>query len=90
MDDVETALLDIIAKESSVERDKIGYESTMEDLGIESIEMVEILFAIEEHFDIEVPYTANVQNAAGVEFNTVGDVIKIVGTLVAEKQAASA
>jgi acyl carrier protein len=90
MDDVEAALLDIIAKESSVERDKITHESTMEDLGIESIEMVEILFAIEEHFDIEVPYNANVQDAAGVEFNTVGDVIEVVGALVAKKQAASA
>lgn len=87
MASVEETLFDIIAKESSVERAAITPDAKLEDLGVESIELVEIVFTVEETFDIEVPYNAN--NAAGVTFETVNDVVSAVQILVAEKAAQS-
>ena len=87
MDDVETALLDIVARGSSVERNAITYDSTIDELGIESLELVEILFEIEDHFDIDVPYNANSKDVAGMQFNTVGEVVELVREQVADKRS---
>ena len=34
-------------------------DATLEDLGIDSLGLVEAVFAIEEAFDIQVPFNAN-------------------------------
>ena len=49
-------------------------------------DVAEIIFAIEEKFDIEVPYNANDTNAAGINFETVGDVVDGIAKLVAKKK----
>ena len=48
-------------------------------LGLESLDIVEIIFAIEEKFDISVLYNANEASAtAGSGFKTVGEVVDYV------------
>ena len=79
MSSVESDIIEIIAEKANVARDKITRESTMEDLEIESLDVVEIVFALEEKFDIEIPYNANDQEQ---EFSTVGDVIEAVQGIV--------
>ena len=78
-------IIEIIAKQMSLEPDQVTPESTMESLSIESLDLVEIIFAIEEKFDIAVPYNANDPSATGTDMDTVGDVIEAVGKLVEEK-----
>ena len=90
MDEVESALLDILARGSSVDRTGITYESTIDELGIESLEMVELLFDIEDHFDIDVPYNANSNDIAEGQFSTVGDVVDLVRERIADKHSQSA
>jgi acyl carrier protein len=82
MSNVESEILDIIATKTSVERDKLSREARMEDLEIESLDVAEIMFAIEEKFDIEVPYNANETDNT---FATIGDVITAVEKVVASK-----
>ncbi len=79
MSSVESDIIDIIAEKANVPADKITREATMDDLEIESLDVVEIVFALEEKFDIEIPYNANDQER---EFSTVGDVIDAVQALV--------
>ncbi|WP_201091252.1 phosphopantetheine-binding protein [Thiocystis minor] len=52
---IESRLIDIIAKEAQIERDWLKPESTMDDFGVPSITQLEVLFAIEESFGIELP-----------------------------------
>ena len=66
---VESDIFDIIAEKAAVERDKIVSDAKLQDLAIESLDVVEIIFAIEEKFDIHVPFNANDQE---LEFETVG------------------
>lgn len=82
MSNVEAEIMDIIAEKTSVERSKLTREARMDDLEIESLDIVEIIFAIEEKYDIEVPYNANANNE---EFETVGDVIAAVEKVVTAK-----
>ena len=49
----------IIAEQAMLEPDQISDDSTPEDLGIDSLGLVEAIFAIEEEFDISIPFNAN-------------------------------
>jgi len=51
----------------------------LEDLGLESLDAVEMIFELEEKFDITIPYNAN---DSRMEFETVGDVVKAVQGLI--------
>ena len=48
-------ILDIVAKEAAIERDRLVPEATMESLGIASYDMVMILMEIEDAFNVYVP-----------------------------------
>lgn len=77
-------VLDIIAGKSSVDRGQVVPEARLTDLEIASLDVVEIIFALEEKFDIQIPFNAN---SAQSDFVTAGDVIAAVQKLVAEKTA---
>ncbi len=51
------------------------------DLGFNSFEVVELIFDIEEKFDIQIPFNANFD----IEAKTVADLIQTVEGLVADK-----
>ena len=89
MASVENDVLDIIAKQGNVDRAKLTREAALTELEIQSLDVVEIVFAIEEKFDITVPYNANDPTgaASGVSFKTIGDVIDAIAKLVAERDA---
>jgi acyl carrier protein len=61
-------ILEIIAKQLGIEEGDInGQSSVVEDLGADSLDVVELIMALEEEFDLEIPDTeaekiVNVQN----------------------------
>ena len=85
MSSVESDVYDIIAEKSAVDRAKLKRDAKLTDLEIESLDVVEIIFAVEEKFDIHVPYNANDQE---LEFETVCDVIDAVQKLIDEGKPA--
>ena len=85
MNDVEIGVHEIIAKYGRVERERLVPEARLVDLNIESLDVVEIVFAIEEKYGIEVPFDAS---KSQLPFDTVADVVKAVNDLVAAKRAA--
>jgi acyl carrier protein len=59
---------DIIEKELGVEREKLTNEASfIEDLGADSLDIVELVMAFEEEFGVEIP------DDAAEKINTVGD-----------------
>ena len=57
--DIGAKVIDIIAEQAILEPDDVTLESTLESLGIDSMGLVESIFAIEEAFDIQIPFNAN-------------------------------
>jgi acyl carrier protein len=55
MPDVTEDVLDVIAKTQRMPREKITLDSRFEELGMDSMDAVNILFALEEKFDITIP-----------------------------------
>ncbi len=48
-------VIEIIAREQHLEPDKVTIDSTFAELGIDSLDGVNILFALEEEFKIDIP-----------------------------------
>ena len=86
MASVESDIFEIIAEKAMVARDKIVGTASLQELEIESLDVVEIIFAIEEKFDIHVPFNANNQE---LDFDTVSDVVKAVEALIVESGSAA-
>ena len=47
-------LLDLIAAEALIEREKLSLDAPLDSLGIDSVDFVSIMFAVEEKYDITV------------------------------------
>jgi len=86
MSDVASDVIAIIAKKKRVEKPTVEINDRLQDLGLESLDAVEMIFDIEEKFDIQIPYNANTNNPR-TEFETVGDVVNAVEALVAQKKS---
>jgi acyl carrier protein len=84
MTDVTADVVAIIAKKARVERPKIEPADRLEDLGLESLDAVEMIFDLEEKFDIQIPYNANNPRT---EFDTVGEVVRAIQELVDKKSS---
>ena len=64
---------DIIVEQLGVNDDQVTPEAKfLEDLGADSLDVVELMMALEEEFNIEVP------DEVAEKWNTVGDVLKYI------------
>jgi len=80
-EEIREKIFDIIAKEARIDRGTLTLETKLEDLKIESLDMVQILFGIEDAFDVYVP-----QDDQNFKLATLRDVVDGVKRLVAAKQ----
>jgi len=84
-DDVARRIIGIIADQAMLDPADVSPDASPEQLGIDSLGLVEIVFAIEEAFDIAVPYNANEPAASDFDISTVGKIVEAVKRLIAEK-----
>ena len=84
---------DIIASTSEIEREKITPDShTIDDLGIDSLDFLDIVFAIDKEFGIKVPlekWTQDVNEGRGSteEYFVMKNLCAKIDGLVAAKAA---
>ena len=83
--DIGAKVTDIIAEQAILEPDDVSLESTLESLGIDSMGLVESIFAIEEAFDIQIPFNANDPSDGDFNISSVASIISGIEKLVAEK-----
>ena len=56
MENILEKVIDIVAEELAVDRDEVTEDSSfIEDLGADSLDVVELVMAFEEEFDVEIP-----------------------------------
>lgn len=82
---VRDKVIAIIAELAVLDVADVRPEATLESLGIDSLGLVESIFAIEEAFDITVPFNANDPTQGDFDISSVGSVIAAVEGLVAAK-----
>jgi acyl carrier protein len=84
---VKQRVIQIIADQAILEVSDISMSQTLEDLGIDSMGLVESIFAIEEAFDIQVPFNANDPEASDFDISSVASIVSAVEKLVADQTA---
>lgn len=82
---VHDRIVAIIAEQAMLGPSEISVEATPADLGIDSLGLVESIFAIEEAFDISIPFNANEPEKSDFDISNMGAIIAAVEKLVAEK-----
>ena len=80
MSQVQDTIFDIIASESGTDRAKITPEATLKDLDIQSLDAVQILFEIEDHFKMP-------DRDPNFETESVKGLVETVEKLLAEQSA---
>lgn len=75
----------IIAEQAVLDPSDVTPQSTLEDLGIDSLGLVESIFAIEETFDISVPFNANNPEEGEFDISTVASIVAGIDRLRAEQ-----
>ena len=82
---IKDQVISIIADQAMLEPSDIAMDNTLEDVGIDSLGLVESIFAIEEAFDITVPFNANDPQASEFDISSVAAIIAAVEKLIAEQ-----
>ena len=83
---VQDKVIRIIAEQAVLEPSDVSADSTLESLGIVSLGLVESIFAIEEEFDISIPFNANEPEKSEFDITNVASIVAGIEKLVAEQQ----
>ncbi|QFT60016.1 Acyl carrier protein [Sulfitobacter sp. THAF37] len=78
-------VIEIIAEQAMLEPEDVTLDSTPEELGIDSMGLVESIFAIEEAFDISIPFNANDPGASDFDISSVRTIVAGIERLRAEQ-----
>ncbi|MBA3564791.1 MAG: acyl carrier protein [Gammaproteobacteria bacterium] len=73
-------LREVIVRDYELPPEKLVPDTLLKDIDIDSLGVIELIFSLEEKFDITATDTAQ-------EFNTLGDVADYIDRLIAERKA---
>lgn len=82
---IKEQVIAIIADQAMLEPSDIKMTNTLEDVGIDSLGLVESIFAIEETFDITVPFNANDPSDGDFDISSVAAIVDAVTKLTSDQ-----
>ena len=85
MVDVANGVIELVSSKLRNKQGPLQMSDALETLGLDSMNVLELTFAIEERFNIDIPFNANTQ----FDFKTVGELVHAVEGLVAKKTASA-
>ncbi|MBP8930476.1 MAG: acyl carrier protein [Paracoccus sp.] len=85
MTNVRDRIIQIIAEQAMLDPSELKLDMSPQDIGIDSMGLVESIFAIEEEFDIAIPFNANEPEKSEFDVSTLGAIVNAVEKLVAEQ-----
>lgn len=85
MSAVQEKVIQIIAEQAVLEVEDVSLDQSLADLGIDSLGLVELIFSIEEAFDIEVPFNANEPEKSEFDISSVQAIVKAVQGLLKDQ-----
>lgn len=84
-DAIEARVIAILARQARLEAGLLHAGTTLEELSFDSMALVEVIFALEEEFDISVPFNANRPEDSASDMANVASIVRRVEMLVAER-----
>ncbi len=83
--DVRDRVVAILAEQASIDPSEVALDKTLAEIGIDSVGLVEAIFALEESFDVQVPFNANDPSESDFDISSVASIVRAVEALVAAK-----
>lgn len=78
-------VLAILAAHNKRDISAVSPETPLADLGVDSLDVMEIIFAIEEKYGIDLPFEANAETSDGL--GTIGDLARMVDDRLSRPQS---
>ncbi len=82
---VHDKIKEILAEQALLTPEDVADTASLQDLGIDSLGVVEVIFAIEEEFSISVPFNANDPEASNFDISSVHAISAAVSQLIAQQ-----
>ena len=76
------SLQDIITKKYSIPPERITPDATLDGLGIDSLELIETLFEVEDAFHIRIPQDGSVT----LKISTIQDIVDVVNYIIEQQR----
>jgi acyl carrier protein len=86
-DEIETAVIAILATQLLLPPARVAADARVDDLGLDSLGKVEAIFALEERFSITIPFNANDPDRPEFDFSSVPSIVAGVQRLIAQSSA---
>ncbi len=82
-EDISQKVRRIIAEQTMKDVNDVQLESSPDELGLDSLKIVDIIFELEEEFDISIPFNFNDPSGSEFQMSSIRDVVESVEKLVA-------
>ncbi|MBL4942257.1 MAG: acyl carrier protein [Colwellia sp.] len=79
-----STIVDILSEYTSTPITEQSFQESFDTLNIDSLALVEIIFDLEEQFDISIPNESEL-TAKGFNFTCINDIVDLVESLVTKK-----
>lgn len=83
--EIEEAVIAILATQLLLLPSEVPADARLDDLGLDSLGKVEAIFALEERFDIAIPFNANEPDRPDFDVSSVPSIVTGVERLIAAK-----
>ena len=75
MNSIEETVLELVGEQVGVDPQEVSLSSKLEDLNLDSVAIVELVFLLEEKFEISIPFEGLDENELKRNFYTVSSIV---------------
>jgi acyl carrier protein len=86
---IKTAVVEILAEKALLNTTDVKLDFSIQDLGLDSLGIVEAIFSLEERFNIDIDLNFNNMESSDFDISSVNQIIKSVEKIVKKKNGRS-
>ena len=76
MENIEDKVLELVGKQTGIDPKQITLNKKFEDLNLDSVAIVELVFSLEETFDISIPFEGLDESEIKKHFYTISSLVE--------------
>ena len=82
MNSIEQKVLELVGEQAGIDPKEVSLNSKFEELNLDSVAIVELVFMLEETFKISIPFEGLDESEIKRNFNTVSSLINLLEDLL--------
>ena len=82
MNSIEQKVLELVGEQAGIDPKEVSLNSKFEELNLDSVAIVELVFMLEETFKISIPFEGLDESELKRNFNTVSSLVNLLEDLL--------